>query len=327
MMQALWLQPNQREVIDWPKQLPGAEGVLWLDLQGASAEELEVVAHAYNLHPSVVRACLHPEHRAKLKEFPGHLLLVLGALGRGSSEAKQGDPIPELRRWRTLELDVIITERAIITVHPEPVPAVSALWQRMAKAGEGRPAIDYLVYALAEAVTSGYYVLLDRIDKHIDAMETQIFAGQTSQALVDRLFTLKRHILQLRRTLAPQRDALSALMRREFGLFGPESRSYFVDLYEHNLRLFDLLDTYRDLISSSLDAYLSAVSNKMNEIMKTLTIVSVVMLPLSVISGIFGMNFAQMPLLADPSGFWVAMGLMLLVSILMLWLFRRRKWL
>ncbi|HLO04261.1 MAG TPA: magnesium transporter CorA family protein, partial [Symbiobacteriaceae bacterium] len=305
MKQALWLQPNQRQVIDWPTQMPGTEGVLWLNLQGPTPAELEEVAKVYDLHPAVVRACLHPEHRAKLKEFPGHLFLVLGALGRGTSDAKQADSIPELRRWRTLELDLIITERVLITVHPEPVPAVAALWQRLAKAGEGRPAVDYLVYALAEAVTSGYFVLLDRIDQHIDGMETQIFAGETSQALVDRLFTLKRHILNLRRTLAPQRDALSALMRREFGIFGPESRSYFVDLYEHNLRLFDLLDTYRDLISSSLDAYLSAVSNKMNDVMKTLTIVSVVMLPLSVMSGIFGMNFVRMPLIEDPHGFWV----------------------
>lgn len=329
-MQALWLGPDKRQEIAWPA-IPEGGGVLWLDLQAPTQEVMAELARAFKLHPTVVRNCLHPEHKSKLKEYPGQLFIVLNAVSRGASEGgpsrKVGDALEQLKRWRTLELDVIITERTMITIHPEPVPAVSALWQRMAKVGEGRPTLDYLVYSLSEAVTSGYYVLLDRIDHQIDEMETQIFAGATSKGLVDRLFTLKRHILALRRTLAPQRDALSALMRREFGFFGSESRSYFVDLYEHNLRLFDLIDTYRDLISSSLDAYLSVVNNKMNDIMRILTIVSVVMLPLSVISGIFGMNFEHMPFLASSHGFWATMGLMVLVSVGMILYFKRRGWL
>lgn len=330
-MQALWLQRDQRQVIDWPAVAVEGEGVLWLDLQSPTQEEMDLLAKTYHLHPTVVRACLHPEHRPKIKEFPGHLFLVMNSVARGASEGgpkkTAGDPVQELKRWRAQELDVILTERVMITVHPEPVPAVSALWQRMAKAGEGRPALDYLIYSLSEAVTAGYYVMLDRIDHQIDEMETQIFEGETSRGLVDRLFTLKRQILSVRKTLAPQRDAFSALMRREFGLFGQESHAYFVDLYEHNLRLFDLIDTYRDLISSSLDAYLSVVNNKMNDIMKILTITSVVMLPLSVISGIFGMNFAHMPFLQSPYGFWATMVVMLIVSVGMVLYFRKRKWL
>jgi magnesium transporter len=330
-MQALWIGHEQRQIIDWPAATVEGEGLLWLDLQSPTPADMDLLAKTFHLHPTVVRACLHPEHRAKIKEFPGHIFLVLNAVARGLSASgaqnPPGDAVQELKRWRTQELDVILTERAMITIHPEPVPAVSALWHRMAKAGEGRPALDYLVYSLSEAVTSGYYVMLDRIDQQIDEMETQIFAGETSRGLVDRLFTLKRQILSVRKVLAPQRDALSALMRREFGLFGQESRAYFVDLYEHNLRLFDLIDTYRDLISSSLDAYLSVVNNKMNDIMKILTITSVVMLPLSVISGIFGMNFANMPFLQSPYGFWATMGVMFLVSVGMLLLFKKRKWL
>jgi magnesium transporter len=326
-MQALWLQQNQRQVIDWPREQPpaGEEGVLWLDLQTPTPEEVQRVAAAFHLHPAVVRGCLQPERRAKLKEYGDQLFLVLQAPARGT--AQEGDALREIDRWHTVELNVVVLDRCLITLHPDPVPAVAVLWQRLARAGEGRATLDYLLYSLCEAVTSGYYVLLDRIDEQIDTMENKIFSGGTSKQLVDRLFGLKRHILQLRRTLGPQRDAISSLMRREFAIFGAESRTYFVDVYEHNLRLFDLLDTYRDLISSSLDAYLSAVSNKMNEVMKTLTIVSTVMLPLSLITGIFGMNFAQMPLLNHPYGFWLTMGAMALMGLGMVAYFRRRKWL
>jgi len=325
MLQAMLIQGDRRQLLDWPSEKAQwvQSGVLWLDLQGPTAADVEALGSEFALHPFVVRACMHPEHRARLKEYRDHFLLVLNAVGRGVSE---NGTSAELGRWRTLELNIIVGERFMITVHPDAVAAVGTLFQRFLRAGEGRPTLEYLLYSICDAVTTSYYSVLDRVDKHIDSAESLIFSGNTGSHVVDRLFTLKRHVLYLRRVLGPQRDALGALMRREFTVIGPESRPFFLEAYEHTLRLFDLLDTYRDLISSSLDAYLSTVSNRMNEIMKTLTIVSTIMLPLTLITGVFGMNFVKMPFIEDIWGFATVMFFMLVLGTGMAIYFKKRGW-
>ncbi|HYG56546.1 MAG TPA: CorA family divalent cation transporter, partial [Symbiobacteriaceae bacterium] len=215
MLQALLIEGERREQLTWPDDRQRWEnskhGVLWLDAQGLAAGEMEALGADLGLSPRVVRACVHPEHRARVKEFRDHLLLVLNAVGRGASENGPPAPVTDLGRWRTLELNVVIGGRFLLTVHPESVPAISSLWQRYAKNGEGKHSLEYLLYSLIEAVTSGYYVVLDRIDRHVDEAETAIFKGSVSQRVVDRLFQLKKHILYLRRVLGPQRDALGAL--------------------------------------------------------------------------------------------------------------------
>ncbi|HYF77184.1 MAG TPA: magnesium/cobalt transporter CorA [Symbiobacteriaceae bacterium] len=324
MLQALLIQGEHRTVINWPEdraKWDSGGGLLWLDLQAPSEQAMQELTKELDLHPMVVRACLHPEHRGRLREFTSQMLLVLNAVGRSSEGGKV-----DVGRWRTLELNVIVGRRFVLTVHPEMVPAVAALFARWKKAGEGKPTLEYLLFSLCDSVVAGYYVVLDRLDKYIDDAETSIFNGEVSRHVLDRIFALKKHILYLRRVLGPQRDALGALMRREFDFLSPEMRPYFVDVYEHTLRIIDLLDTYRDMISTALDAYLSTVNNRMNQIMKMLTIVSTVMLPLTLISGIFGMNFAHMPLVGSPAGFWITVGGMVVLGGGMWTYFRHKKW-
>lgn len=326
MIQALLVEGESRKPMAWAEARreweQAAGSVLWVDASALSEDEMNQLAAAFGLHPTVVRACLHPEHRPRLREYRNHLLLVLNGVGRGAADQRTTS---ELGRWRALELNVVIGPRFLLTVHPEPVPAVASVWQRWVKAEEGRPTIEYLLYSICETVLMGFYAVLDRIDLDIDEVEDRILEAATT-GLVDHIFALKRHVLYLRRVLGPQRDALGALMRREFAALSGDARPYFLDVYEHSLRLFDLLDTYRDLISSSLDAYLSTVSNQMNRIMQTLTIVSTIMLPLTVITGIFGMNFGRMPLVGSPWGFTAIMVGMLLISLAMLAYFRRKHW-
>ncbi|MGE5676009.1 MAG: magnesium/cobalt transporter CorA [Mycobacterium leprae] len=326
MFQAILITGEQRQAAAWPEakaRWQSGEALLWLDVTAATPEEIAALGEELGLHPIVVRACLHPEHRSRLKEYKEHFLLVLNAVGR---TAKEGSSTSELGRWRTLELNVVIGRRFMLTVHPEPIPALSTYFNRYLEQGEGRPTLEYLLYSLCEAVMLGYYAVLDRIDRYIDESEERIFHGDPSRPDVDRLFTLKRHILYLRRVLGPQRDALGALMRREFAGISNEGRSYFMDAYEHTLRLLDLLDTYRDLISSSLDAYLSTVSNRMSRIMQTLTIVSTVMLPLTLISGLFGMNLGGIPLTNSPWGFTAVVGGMLILAGVLMYYFKRKGW-
>lgn len=343
LAQALLIEGEQCSVIEWPgdkERWLSGEGTLWVDAQAPPPEELEQLAADFGLHSAVVRACLHPEHRARIKEFKDHFLLVLNAVGRSANEGKQAatpkrqgkhpmpNPPPDVDRWRALELNVIIGNRFMLTVHPEPVPAVSVLYQRLVKTGEGRSSLEYLLYSLCESVTSGYYVVLDRIDRHVDGAENQIFQGEVDRDVVDTLFGLKRHVLYLRRVLGPQRDVMGGLMRRQLPAISADAaRPYFVDLYEHTLRLFDLIDTYRDLISSSLDAYLSVVSNRMNEIMQVLAIVSTIMLPLTLITGMFGMNVGGIPFAQSPMGFAIVTLMLVAIGAVLVLYFKRRRWL
>ncbi len=320
------MQGEQRTALKWPEEKDRwqqGDGILWIDMVAPAQAELEDLAAVLGLSGSVVRACLNPEHRARLKEQKNHLLLVLNAVGRGSSDNGE---LSDLSRWRTMELNVVAGPRFVLTVHPHTIGAVTLLFGRWSKDGEGRPHVGYLLHAIAETITLGYYAVLDRIDLKVEEVESEIISGRPTPRVTNRLFTLKKHILYLRRVLGPQRDALGSLVRREIPYVGPDMRPYLLEDYEQTLRIFDLLDTYRDLISSSLDAYLSTVSNRMNEIMKTLTIVSTIMLPLTLISGVFGMNFVHMPMTEATWGFAAVTALMVGLGAAMTYYFKHRGW-
>lgn len=326
MLQALCIQEGTPRQAEWPGVLQAwreGGGLLWVDVVEPTAEQMEELRREFGLSPFVVRACLHPEHRPKLKEFRDHFILVLNAVARGVSENGQQT---ELSRWRAHELNIIAGQGFVLTIHPFPIAAVSQLFGRYLREQEGRPQVDQLVFAIADAVTAGYYLLLDRMDRAIEELEKAVFLGKPGGRTVDRLLDLKKHLVYLRRTLGPQRDAIGTMMRRELPQIPPASRAFAVDLYEHTLRLYELTDTYRDLIGSALDAYRTAVSQRTNEVMKTLTIVSTIMLPLTLISGIFGMNFAEIPLAEWRWGFAFIIALMGFLGLAMAYFFRRRGW-
>lgn len=326
MFQALWIQEGAPRQAAWPGVLEAwrhGGGLLWVDLAEPTPEQMETLRQEFGLSPFVVRACLHTEHRPKLKEFRDHFILVMNAVGRGASESGQQT---ELGRWRAHELNIIAGQGFVLTVHHHPIAAVSQLFGRYLHEQEGRPQVDQLVFAIADAVTAGYYVLLDRLDRAIEGLEQSVFLGRPGDRTVDRLLDLKKHVVYLRRILGPQRDAIGTMMRRDLPQIPASSRAFAVDLYEHTLRLFELTDTYRDLIGSALDAYRTAVSQRTNEIMKTLTIVSTIMLPLTLISGVFGMNFAEIPLAHWRWGFALVIAVMGLLGVSMAYYFRRRGW-
>lgn len=326
MLQALWIQEGAPVQAEWPGVLQAwreGGGLLWVDLNEPTPEQMEELRREFGLSPFVVRACLHHEHRPKLKEFRDHFILVLNAVARGASENGQQT---EMSRWRAHELNIIAGPGFVLTVHQYPIAAVSQIFGRYLREQEGRPQVDQLVFAIADAVTAGYYLLLDRMDRAIEELEQSVFLGMPGGKTIDRLLDLKKHLVYLRRTLGPQRDAIGTMMRRELPQIPAASRAFAVDLYEHTLRLYELTDTYRDLIGSTLDAYRTAVSQRTNEVMKTLTIVSTIMLPLTLISGIFGMNFAQIPLAEWRWGFAIIIALMGALGVAMAYFFRRRGW-
>lgn len=291
--------------------------VLWIDVEGGSFPEVAALQRAFSLHPLAVKDALRPEHRAKIKEYRDHCFVVLNVAGKLPAD---------LGTFDTKELDVWFGNRWVITVHHERLGVVEGIWHRYRRKEENNGGADFILYALADVITAEYFPMLDRVDAMIDQAEEQIFSGKGTTETVDTLFGLKRFILAVRRLLGPQRDALAGLVRRDFPNVSPECRNYLMDVYDRTLRLFDLLDTYRDLISSSLDAHLSTTSNRLNAVMKTLTIITTIFMPLTLITGIYGMNFAVMPGLEHPLGFWATLSGMASLGIAMFLFFKWRGW-
>ncbi|NPV80678.1 MAG: magnesium/cobalt transporter CorA [Firmicutes bacterium] len=329
---------------------------LWVDLETPAPDEVELLSSVFNFHPLAIEDCLHRLQRPKVDEYPGYLFLVLHAVGpdaRGHGQQRQQErgkqqeygkqqdrgnqrergnrerqaPGAGGRLFRVAEFDIFVGANFIVTFHWDKLEFVAKLHEEYRASQQlMEKGIGFLLQQILGRLVDEYFPLLDRIEDRLEAIENRIFLSP-SQELLSEAFVLRRGILRVRKSLSPQREVLSAILRRDQPFMRPVDRAYFMDVYDHVLRLFDLVDNHHDLLSAALDAYLSSISNRMNEIMKVLTIITTIMMPLSVIAGIYGMNFEYMPELRLRYGYPAALGLMALVSAGMIWFFRRKKWL
>ncbi len=226
------------------------------------------------------------------------------------------------------EIDIFFGPRYVVTVHPEAVPALDEARARLTHAHpQLRTSADYVLYAIVDTAVDSYFPVIDRLDASLERLEDQLFREPTARTL-DHIFALKRTLLQMRRVAAPLRDLLNGLTRRDLPLVRPQTVVYFRDVFDHLLRITDMIDTHRDLITGALDIYLSVISNRLNEVMRVLTVITAVFASLAVISGIYGMNFQQAyPPFDWPYGFAAVLLGMGGITAVMLALFRRQGWL
>src|ERR1041384_1356081 len=185
--------------------------------------------------------------------------------------------------------------------------------------------VDRIAHSVMDAAIDAYFPLLDQLDEFVDSLEQRVFETFDQSSLRD-IFAVKRTVLSLRRHLAPQREVFNALSNRPTPLLQPESQVYFRDIYDHVLRINDSLDTYRDLLSSTLDSYLSQVSNRLGNVTKGLSVFATVTLPFVIVSGMWGMNFQHIPLSSHPHGFWILLGLQVLIGLLLVGFLRFRRY-
>ena len=186
----------------------------------------------------------------------------------------------------------------------------------------------FLLYAIFDALTDSYFPVLDDIDGLIDELE-DVTVTDTSNEVQVRIFRIKRALAHMRRTLSPQVEVANALVARTGELIPAKAEPYFADIHDHLIRAFEILDSYRDLMSGMLDVYLTTVSNRLNEVMKQLTIIATIFMPITFITGVFGMNFGHLPQVEHDSGalFWITLLGMGIITLMQIWYFRRRKWL
>jgi magnesium transporter len=303
---------------DINKAIVSGEGLLWLDLDTTCRPHVAILEHVCKFHPLTIEDTLNPNSRVKLDEYPDYLFAII----RGVRFYETTDDPYDLE---TFNLDFYIGKRFLVTVHAGPSAAVDAVAEKIDRSPELMSrGVDRIAHAVMDAAIDAYFPLLDQLDEFVDSLEQRVFENFEQEAMRD-IFAVKRTVLSLRRHLAPQRELFNALANRPTILLSPETQVYFRDVHDHVLRINDSLDTYRDLLSSTLDSYLTQVSNRLGIATKVLSAVATVTLPFVIVSGMWGMNFSRIPLAAHPHGFWILLGVQLLIGVLLLVVLRIRR--
>jgi len=291
---------------------------LWLDLTSPSHDELARLHELFGFHPLALEDTEEFGQRPKLDNYGDHIFLVFyGAWRDGPDEAA-----------RLHEVHMYISGQYLVTIHRDPLPVLDQ--QRKELDGQVLHSEQFLLYRVLDSLTDSFFPLLADMDDEIDTLEAAVLVNPTDRQL-DRLFTLKRQLVAMRKVVTPQRDLFASSIDQLAELPGLQldERDYFRDVYDHLIRISDLIDSYRDLLSGATDLYLSTVSNRQNDVMKQLTVIATIFLPLSFITGFFGQNFAWMVRHITSSWiFWgLGVGSMLATVAGLLLFFRRKAWL
>ena len=306
------------------------EGVLWVDLEDPNeAEEETVLVSLLDIHPLAVedarRGRDEEGHLPKVEDFSEYLFVIFNPIEAPAPEP--GKRNQNKIHISTSQLSAFLSKGMLVTHHYRPLHSVSYVGQVCGKnphiLGKGP---DYLFYLIIDDIVDNYTPIMDRLDDAIDGFEDEVFR-QPTQRTMARILQLKKDIVTVRRIAFYQREMLNRLSRGEFTLITADEMAYYRNVYDHLVRMTDLTDSYRDTVSGLLDAYLSVTSNNLNAVMKVLTIISTIFLPLSVITGFFGMNFEHLPGAKWEYGVVAASLFMAAVAGLMLYVFRRNKWL
>jgi magnesium transporter len=302
---------------DWCTALHDQTGVLWVDFSAAPLGAVEPhLRDTFGFHVLAIDDALREVHVPKIDDWGDYIYAVVHGVVFDSKSLV----------LTTRELDIFLGRNYLVTHHRQSVDAVERVWRHICndhRRLEHGP--DYLLYLLLDTLTADYMPAIDALDATLDALEIAVFARQTPHTL-NTIFAVKRAALHLRRIIGPQREVLNKLARDSYQVIDPDDRVFFRDVYDHLVRLVDLNETLRDLTSGALDMYLSVTSNRMNEVMKVLTIISALFMPISFVVGFFGMNFSGLPF----DNHWLLAGALAVVVVTpfsMLYWFMRRGWL
>ncbi|HEY0756048.1 MAG TPA: magnesium/cobalt transporter CorA [Ktedonobacteraceae bacterium] len=302
------------ELINDPKH------VFWLDLQQPTEQELATIANLFKLHPLAIEDASNEHQRPKVEEYEHFLFLVFHTINLDASK----------RELLLEELDAFVGANYLITVHNQPIRELDEVEQRWKRSNaQVEKGIGILLYSLLDTIVDHYFPAVDELVDQAEALEDRMFAEARAvreRQLTLDLLALKKQFLAFRRIASPERDVLNTLTNRDSPFFTEHITIYFRDVYDHVARLNDTLDLYRDQLSTIMDANLSIVSNDLNKIMRTLTVMSIVLMVDALVVGIYGMNFDYMPELHLHYGYFAVLLLMLIVSGMLVALFRRMGW-
>ncbi len=290
---------------------------VWVNILAPDQKLLGKLVTRLGFHELAVEDVFSPRSRAKVEEYAGHLFCVVPALNLNTPH--------EL--FDIVNLNAFLGRNYLITTQRAPLPAVARARERMER---GDPPLrrgpDFVLYQLLDTIVDEYLGLSDQLNNEIDALEDRIF-GRQDASVPEVIFDLKHQAAWLRRRISPQREILNFMTNRPHELISRDTQVYLRDVHDHIYRISDNVDTFRDLLQGALDAYLTLVANRTNAVMKVLSVVATIVLPLNVLTGLFGTNFATLPGGDNPYGFWIFCGVLAVTAAAATVLFRLRKWL
>ncbi|GKS65497.1 magnesium and cobalt transport protein CorA [Nitrospira sp.] len=299
-------------------RLPADETVTWVDVGGVhKADVLEAFGKHFSLHPLLLEDITNTDQRPKLDDYETYFFVVMKVL----TASDRGDILVE-------QISFVLGRNYVLSFQENGTDVFESVRGRL-RAGKGRlrhNGADYLVYALIDTVVDQYFEVLEMLGERIESLQERVMADPRPETLKD-IHALKRQLLFVRRAVWPLREAINNLSRSECPFLHEPTKVFFRDVYDHVVQIVDTIETLREMVSASLDIYLSSVSYRLNSVMRVLTVITTIFMPLSFIAGIYGMNFEHMPELKWAWGYPMALGIMGFVAAAMLLGFRWKKWL
>ncbi len=297
----------------------GKFDVTWINIDGNQNHEgIEKLCNAFQIHPLTIEDILTPEQRPKMEDNADYVFLVLKMLSFNEKNA-------------TLEheqVSLLLTKDHVISFQERPGDPFEIIRSRL-RAGKGKiknKGADYLFYALVDTIVDYYFVVLEKVGDRLEEIEDNLLDNPSTNTL-NNLHKIKKEIISLRRLLWPLREALYKLERDEIKLIKRETQIYIRDIYDHTIQIIETVESFRDMVSGMIDLYQSSISNRLNQVMKVLTIISTIFIPLTFITGLYGMNFDHIPELHWRYGYYAVWGLSITVVTVMLTIFRKNNWL
>ncbi len=312
------LQSQADVTPDECRSLLGLPGVKWLDMDGVhQPETVREMGELFGLHPLVLEDILNTDQRPKIEAYDGYLYIVLRMLRFDENH----------QQIYSEQLSMVLGKDYVFSLQELPGDVFDGVRRRLRGGRRIRfMQADYLAYAILDAVVDHYFELLEKLGDEIEALEDELMV-KPEPGTLQRIHHFKREMLMLRKAVWPLREVLGQLSRDGHALISDETRLFMRDVYDHSIHVIDTIDTIRELLVSMLDLYLSSINNRMNAVMKVLTIIATVFMPLTFIAGVYGMNFEYMPELTWRWGYPAVLAIMILVAGGLLLLFRRRGWL
>ncbi|MCG3118176.1 MAG: Cobalt/magnesium transport protein CorA [bacterium] len=320
MIQCYFFAPDGKlKVVSDPPGVRQAyqDGTLyWVDLENPTESEEEILWEIFNFHHLAIEDCIATHQYPKIDDYGDYLYLIVHAV-----DYHKADGV-----FRTTELDIFLTPQFVLTFHYQALRTTTLSRHRLNEGAvppDRRPA--FLLYQILDSLIHNYAPAMEGFEKRISNIE-ELIIKKPDPRILDRIFQFKKEVLNLKRIVGPQREVINRLGRGEFRLIPLELRAYYRDVFDEISRYAELTESHRDVIMMALDAYLSATSNRLNEIMRALTLISTIFLPLTFITGLFGMNFQHIPGAGHWWGFYITIGASALLGVGMYFFFKYKKW-
>ena len=294
------------------------QGITWLNIDGLQDIKLfEDIGELFGLHPLVLEDILNTDQRPKMEDYGDYIYLVL----KNFHGQENGNLLSD-------QVSIILGKGFILSFQERESGLFDSIKDKISK-NKGRirkEGADYLAHAIIDNIVDNYFIVLESLEEKIEYLEDDL-VKKTIPSTLEAIHILKRELILLRKSLWPLREAISSLERSDSPLINKSTVVYFKDIYDHTIAIIDTVETFRDMLSGMLDIYLSTISNRLNEVMKVLTIIATIFMPLTFLAGVYGMNFKYMPELEYRWGYFCVLGIMLVIALLMLRYFKKKKWL